>query len=131
MVRVYIDSSELVNRAHAIRSGIAWQPPLEKLEDDAYTLASSAIATVEVHRALLRTEEPHIAKLLTTQTFIDIDSFVPALIILETAAALPVRFLKALDAIHVATALVMNADVVMTSDRQMQRACAELGIDVA
>jgi predicted nucleic acid-binding protein len=44
---------------------------------------------------------------------------------------LPVRFLKTLDSLHVASALLVGADVVITEDRQMARACAELGLAVA
>ena len=130
MVRVYIDSSGLVHRAQGIRNGTPWRPPLDT-HPDTYALSSSAIARVEVHRALLRTEKPAIAQELTAHAFIDIDSIAPALTILGAAAALPVQFLKALDAIHVATALAMKADIVLTRDRQMEQACAELGLTTA
>lgn len=51
--------------------------------------------------------------------------------VLRRAASLPVRFLKSLDAIHVASALLIEADVVLTNDHQMQRAYEELGLIVA
>lgn len=128
-MKVYLDSSELVHRAQAIRVGSKWRPPLENL--DVYSLATSAIARVEINRALLRSESPDAAQQLTTKALTDIDSLAPSFAILEAAAVLPVRFLKALDAIHLATALAVAADFVLTGDRQMQRACEELGLAVA
>jgi uncharacterized protein len=128
-VKIYLDSSELVHRAQAIRVGSVWRPPLEGL--DAYALATSAIARVEISRALLRSESTNAAQQLTEKALTDIDSLAPSLAILESAAVLPIRFLKALDAIHLATALAVKADFVLTGDRQMQRACEELGLAVA
>ena len=128
-MKVYLDSSELVHRAQAIRVGSVWRPPLEAL--DTYALATSAIARVEVNRALLRSESADTAQRLTTKAMTDIDSLAPSVAILESAAVLPIRFLKALDAIHLATALAVKADFVLTGDHQMQRACDELGLVVA
>jgi len=62
---------------------------------------------------------------------IDVDSLVPSNAVLQSAATLPVRFLKSLDAIHVASALAIQPDIVLTNDRQMQRSCEELGLAVA
>jgi len=129
LVKVYLDSSELVHRAQAIRVGGVWRPPLEGL--DGYALVTSAIARVELNRTLLRSESSDAAQQLTAKALTDVDSLAPSLAILESAAVLPVRFLKSLDAIHIASALLVEAHVVLTRDRQMQRACEELGLAVA
>lgn len=50
---------------------------------------------------------------------------------MRVASRLPVRHLKFLDAIHVASALITRCDVVLTRDRQLARACEELGLAVA
>ena len=50
--------------------------------------------------------------------------------VLLQATVLPVQFLKSLDAIHLASALITRCDVVLTRDRQMARACGELGLAV-
>ena len=128
-MRVYLDSSELVHRAQAIRVGWVWRPPLEGL--DGYALVTSAIARVELNRTLLRSESSDAAQQLAAKALTDVDSLAPSLAILESAAVLPVRFLKSLDAIHIASALLVEAHVVLTRDRQMQRACEELGLAVA
>lgn len=130
-MRIYVDSSELVHRAQAIQAAELWRPPLEKLDANAYSLASSAISHVEISRTLLRSESPDAAKQLARQALMDVDSLAPSASILELAAMLPVQFLKSLDAIHLASALLVEADVVLTNDRQMQRACEELGLAVA
>lgn len=126
-----MDSSELVHRAQAIQAAELWRPPLEKLDANAYSLASSAISHVEISRTLLRSESPDAAKQLARQALMDVDSLAPSASILELAAMLPVQFLKSLDAIHLASALLMQADMVLTNDRQMQHACEELGLAVA
>jgi predicted nucleic acid-binding protein len=130
-LRIYLDSSELVHRAQAIQAAGFWRPPLESLDANEYSLASSAISRVEVSRTLLRSESPDVANQLARQTLLDVDSLAPSAVILELAATLPVRFLKSLDAIHVATAMLIQADVVLTRDQQMQRACADLGLATA
>lgn len=50
---------------------------------------------------------------------------------LRSVASLLVRFLRSLDAIHVASALTIQADIVLTNDRQMRQACEELGLAIA
>jgi len=44
------------------------------------------------------------------------------------AARLPGVYLKTLDAIHLATAIMTECDAVITQDRQLIKACTELGI---
>ena len=51
--------------------------------------------------------------------------------VLHIAGTLPVVLLRALDAVHVASALLSEATVVVTRDRQMARACSQLGLAVA
>lgn len=130
-MRIYLDSSELVHRAQAIQAAWLWRPPLESLDANAYSMASSAISHVEISRTLLRSESPDAAKQLARQALIDVDSLAPSAAILELAASLPIQFLKSLDAIHLASAIAAQANVVLTRDRQMQRACEELGLAVA
>jgi len=109
----------------------SWRPPLRDLDLHKYALASSSISLVEISRTLLRIETPEAAERLTRMAMIDVDSLVPSNAVLQSAATLPVRFLKSLDAIHVASALAIQPDIVLTNDRQMQRSCEELGLAVA
>lgn len=94
-------------------------------------LATSQITSLEIARTLRRdikdTQLPDVSSDLLRG--IDLLSLSP--VVLDTAASLPVRFLRALDAIHLASAILVQADVVLTRDRQMQRACEERGLPVA
>ena len=49
-------------------------------------------------------------------------------VVLRSAADIPARYLRSMGAIHVASAFTIRADLVLTSDRQMRAACAELGM---
>lgn len=117
----YLDSSLILDDAFEDRPFLA---ELSQRVD----VATSQITSVEIARTLRRetpdselTNAP--AELLRGIDLVHVSSDV-----LEIAAALPVRFLRALDAIHVASALLVRAHVVLTRDRQMQRACEELGL---
>jgi predicted nucleic acid-binding protein len=94
-------------------------------------VATSHITSVEVARTLRRDLKEVDLAFISSQLLAGIDLLNPSAVVLETAAFLPVRFLRALDAIHLASALLVEADVVLTNDRQMQRACEELGLAVA
>lgn len=50
--------------------------------------------------------------------------------VIDVARAIPAQFLKTLDALHVATAIVSRCDAVITLDRQFARACQEVGLTV-
>jgi len=124
----YVDSSVLLDRAIALANGAA--PPLMTTQGRV-SLVTSALTQVEVWRVLRRLgrvdqlfERAETA--LTDVSLLDVGATT-----LSTAAQLPVRYLKSLDAIHVASALLTRCDVVLTRDRQMAKACEELGLQVA
>lgn len=94
------------------------------------SLVTSRLTTVELGRLSLRDGR------LPTRARLNVGSLPLAYLslgesVLQHAASLPVRFLRSLDAIHVASALLTQCDVVLTRDRQMARACEELGLAVA
>ncbi len=126
-MKIYVDSSELVDRADALLHGRSWDVPTEPL----LHMVSSDITVVEVSRVLLRDHESAgiPALVASALTMVDFVASTPA--VLALAALLPVRHLKSLDAIHVASALITRCDIVLTRDRQMARACEELGLRVA
>lgn len=120
----YLDSSLILDDAFDER------PVLAELFQRVQ-VATSQISSVEIARTLRRETPDSDLTNLSAELLRGIDLVYVSLDVLETAAALPVRFLRALDAIHVASALLVRADVVLTRDRQMQRACEELGLAVA
>ena len=122
---IYVDSNELIRRVELHMAHMVWEPPVVSA-----TLTTSAVSRVEVARVLHRTLEPAIAAQATTRALEAVDTINPDPTVLALAEHLPVRFLKSLDAIHVASALIIQCDAVLTRDRQMARACEELGMRV-
>jgi predicted nucleic acid-binding protein len=133
--RVYCDSSVLLKRFLEEVDSESSSLELERMTLEGDHLLSSRLALVEVTRGVDRKLSPEapqedldeaVAKVLEDVDLIAIDDFT-----LEVAGEIPGRHLGALDAIHVATALIMRADLVVTRDQRMIEACAEVGLAVA
>jgi len=133
--RVYCDSSVLLKRFLEEADSESSSLELERMTLEGDHLLSSRLALVEVTRGVDRKLSPEapqedldeaVAKVLEDVDLIAIDDFT-----LEVAGEIPGRHLGALDAIHVATALIMRADLVVTRDQRMIEACAEVGLAVA
>lgn len=124
----YLDSSTIVDRALTIARGDA-----ENLAGDvpADRLISSEITLVEVSRVLTRIAPDQNVDDIVASALASVELVALASVTLVIAARLPVQFLKTLDSLHVASALLVSADIVITRDRQMASACAELGLAVA
>jgi hypothetical protein len=121
---IYIDSSLLLDDLLDAR------PYLPELVQGA-ELATSQITSLEIARTLHREMQAIDIASVASELLGNFDLLALTPLVLEAAAALPVRYLRALDAIHVATAMLVRADVVLTRDQQMQRACADLGLATA
>ena len=121
----YLDSSMVVDRAPGIARGEASSPTNEARVD---RWISSEITVVELHRVLRRMGHDRDIDALVVSALGSVEVLQLASPTIRLAASLPVRFLKSLDAIHIASALLAQCDVVFTRDQQMQRACSELGL---
>jgi uncharacterized protein len=119
--RIYCDSSVLLKRYREEPDSETCSRELERMTLGGDFLLSSKLALVEVTRGIDRNLPPEaaqedldeaVAKVLEDVDLIAIDDFT-------------------LDAIHVATALIMRADLVVTRDQRMIEACAEVGLAVA
>jgi predicted nucleic acid-binding protein len=89
-------------------------------------LVTSTLTQIEIRRILIRegiTISPSF-----TSIFEGFDTVQFTEDIGELAARLPVLYLKTLDAIHLATAIITECDAVITQDRQLINACTELGM---
>jgi predicted nucleic acid-binding protein len=123
---VYADSSALVKL-------IIDEPESEALERyvaDGPALATSRIALVEVTRATaLANPAPEVreetARVLDSCLLVDVS---PAL--LRSAAALASESVRTLDAVHLASALRIEADAIVAYDRRLIAAAAAHGLDV-
>lgn len=121
----YLDSSMVVDRALVIAGGAASSPTNEDRVD---RWLSSEITVVELHRVLRRMGHDRDIDGLVVSALGSVEVLQLASPTIRLAASLPVRFLKSLDAIHIASALLAQCDEVFTRDQQMQRACSELGL---
>lgn len=93
-------------------------------------VATSEIAIVELTRAVRLAElendlEHELDELLDGCTLVAVDSEV-----VRSAASLVSDSLRPLDAVHLATALVVGADVMYVYDRQLGRAARQVGLRV-
>ncbi|WP_462188587.1 MULTISPECIES: type II toxin-antitoxin system VapC family toxin [unclassified Frankia] len=124
----YLDSSALVKLTHpesetrALRSWLAVRPGVA---------VSSAFAMLEVTRALRCSDPaalPRIPDVLSRITLVPIDQ--P---IMVSAAALTDPLLRSLDALHLATALRLDAPslVFVSYDKRLSTAAAQEGLTVA
>lgn len=133
--RIYCDSSVLLKRYREEPDSETCSRELERMTLDGDFLLSSKLALVEVTRGIDRNLPPEaaqedldeaVAKVLEDVDLVAIDDFT-----LQVAAEIPGRHLGTLEAIHVATALIMRADLVVTRDQRMIEACTEVGLAVA
>jgi len=98
---------------------------------DREDLISSALLTVEARRAALRAEPaalPRVDLLLDRFEFIHMSDAV-----IETASRLPDPMLRTLDAIHLATALLIrdDVDVLISYEDRLLAAAASHGLSTA
>lgn len=123
---LYIDSSGLVklvlDEPHSLLLRASIRPEA--------SLASSALAVVEVLRALGQHGEGALdagRELLDRINLVEVSRSV-----LDTAANLPPMVLRSLDAIHVASALLLGDECegVVTYDARMQQAARDAGFAV-
>ena len=128
-MRSYCDASVLADLLLDPRSSGATRTMLQSWTDRGQ-VTTSRLTTVELGRLVLR-EGSSVRATSLNVAALPIEYIALGDQVLRRAASLPIRFLKSLDAIHVASALLVEADVVLTRDRQMQRACEELGLAVA
>jgi uncharacterized protein len=92
---------------------------------------SSALLAVEARRSILRTVPADLSRVdLELLDVIQIDT---TGVVLETASRLPDPMLRTLDAIHVATALLIREDleVLVSYDQRMLAAAAAHGLPTA
>lgn len=127
-MRAYCDTSVLADLLVDGEVGRRARAHLTEWQGRA-TLVSSRLTTVELGRVAIR--DAHLVHgTRFTPSRLPLEYVCLGEPVLQRAASLPVRFLSSLDAIHVASALITHCDVVLTRDRQIARACEDLGLSV-
>jgi predicted nucleic acid-binding protein len=126
-VIVYCDSNVLLKRVLDEPDSLTFCAVINELLAGGASLATSAVGRLEVSRVIRRSVGQHydreVELVLDDIAIVGISDLV-----LRNAADVPHQTLRSLDAIHVATAFTVGADLVLTLDKQMRAACEELGM---
>ncbi len=126
---IYLDTSAFLKTVLAEPESAALGEYLAAF--DSTRVVSSALLAVEARRTILRAEPAELPRVdLELLDVIQIDL---TAIVLETASRLPDPVLRTLDAIHVATALLIRDDleVLVSYDHRMLESAASHGLPVA
>lgn len=123
----YLDSSAIVKLAVKEPESMALRRWLRRRRP----YVASALAVAEVGRALLPFGSPAVRRGDEALTLMDLVRISPS--VLRAAAALEPADLRTLDAVHLATALLLGTDLgrVVTYDERMAEAARSLGMEVS
>lgn len=131
-MRVYVDSSAVIKRVIAEAESTALVEALDQHVDRGALLLSSSLAWIEVARAL-RTRQGH----RPARVAADVDGAMSGVAehrlapeVVSLARRISPDALRSLDAVHLASALLVDADLVMTYDGRLALACEENGLAV-
>lgn len=130
---IYVDSSSLLKRVLNEADAERLRLRLSALVGDGHELVSSSLAWVEVSRAIRQ---------VSTLGSVDVpaDALDTAMSgvaerpltvdVLSLARRVGGPTLRSLDALHLATAVILDADLVITHDQRLAAAAAELDLRV-
>jgi predicted nucleic acid-binding protein len=133
-VRVYLDTSALLKRTLEEQESEAFERELERWASSEAELVSSTLAWIEVTRALrvrLDAESPMVVATMVEETLGGITECPISAQVVSIARRLGPPSLRSLDAIHLASAAVLDVDLVCAYDQRMLTAAAELGFRTA
>jgi len=127
-VIVYVDTSAAMKLLVEEKESIELADHLQRRRQDGDTLAASLLLHTELHCAANRRPEhidhEAVSEVLSAMALVDIENGD-----LTTAPLLPGR-LRSADAIHLATALRLNARTMVVYDIELRAASRTAGIDV-
>jgi uncharacterized protein len=121
-VRVYVDSSALLKRSVAEAESEAVEDVLERHVADGDVLVSSSLAWIEVSRALrsrLDDEGHDVVHEAIGDALSGIAARPVTADVVSLARRIGPNVLRSLDAIHLATAVLVDADVLITYDERL------------
>lgn len=130
---VYLDTSVVLKRVRAEDDSTDVLRLISRHAQAGDSLVTSALTWVETSRALHRIGVRERTELdsLTDRAVGDLVRVAIAAPVIDLAAHLSVQYMKTLDALHVASAMIVRADLVITRDEQMRNACEALSLAVA
>lgn len=133
-MRVYLDSSALVKLALNEPESAELSVTVGRHRGDNDFLMSSALATVEVSRILrsrLDDQPPHYVNDLIDLALGGVAECALSSQVIGIARRLGPGSLRSIDAIHLATASIVAADLVIAYDARLLAAASELGFRTA
>lgn len=102
---------------------------IDSLNTNRPGLVSCTLLETEMRRAAQRI--PELTQRHVTELLERIDLYTPSAAVFTQAGLLPGANLRSLDAIHLAAALHLGADVLVSYDRRMIEAARGIGMDVS
>ena len=127
-MRVYVDSSALLKRVFAEAESRALISTLRDFHQADTALVTSSLAWVEMSRALRAYANTEIDVEVDNRVEVSLSGLLEKPITAEVIALarrLNPLVLHSLDAIHLATALLVDADVILAYDQRLVEAAAE------
>jgi uncharacterized protein len=128
---IYLDTCALVKLVVTERESAALRAHLAKQSRAGIISFSSELAQVEVRRTLIRRNEGA-ARHEHANTVLKTYAKLPIAPVLDAAGRLPHRYLRSLDALHLATAASLGTALTqfITYDRQLGKIAEEAGLPV-
>jgi len=135
-MKCYLDSSAMLKKMFAEDEVDDFRATVQMLKATGSTFITSVLSQVEVRRAIRRavasgritaeSAEENAKTLFDGVDLTGIDQNV-----IDEAGEIDGESLRSLDAIHLATARIIEADLVITYDDRMLRACMDAGVMTA
>lgn len=131
---IYLDSSALLKRAITEEHSQALREAISGYVAEGEILCSSTLAWVEVGRALRSRHESadpvHITKLFG-DALMHIKEAPMSSEVTSVAQRIASPVIRSLDALHLASASIVDADLVVAYDRRLLEVAAELGFQTS
>lgn len=133
MVRIYVDASAVLPRLFDEPVSVVTEETFERHQLNGDALVTSRLTVVEASRAIrarrrregLSAVGPDLALALSGVSEVPLDEAV-----IELAKSIGPDGLRSLDAIHLATAVTVCADIMFTFDQRLASAAREWGLGV-
>ncbi|MDQ6898458.1 MAG: type II toxin-antitoxin system VapC family toxin [Candidatus Dormibacteraeota bacterium] len=122
-MRLYIDSSAILKRIFEEAESRAFADEVEGWLRDGGSLFASSLAWVEVSRALLTRGRAAGDEQLVEDAFDDVYEHYISPEVVSLARRVNPTQLRSLDAIHLASALLLDVDAIVTYDDRLAAAC--------
>ncbi|MGL5857664.1 MAG: type II toxin-antitoxin system VapC family toxin [Angustibacter sp.] len=130
-MRIYIDTSALVKRVFDEPESDAVDEVLQRAMDGGDAVVTSTLAWIEVSRAVQRRRSrtpPARVEVISEHAMSGVLDRPIGPEVIGIARRLAPAVLRSLDAIHLATALVLDVDVILGFDRRLTNAARQYGI---